>query len=339
MSAPGGGEPLHGQGPHETEEDTAFVATPATTVLARLIPDTSTLRLDACHVDTTTAQITVYRAVDSGHRAVSAVHDTGTSYPSRYERAARRSALGPLPRALAAACPEGVLPQSPLPAPDPTEPSHRCCPLGPAHAAARPAVSSPGRGVGRPAWRAPQPAVGAGGQPEHPAASSPPAPVPSLPTPTVLGGDDFALRKGQTSGTVRIDLERRQPVALLPDRTADTVAQWLQAHPGVRVAPRATVRPPMQTGRVAGPLMPHPRSPTGCISSAISPRLWSRCSTSIVRSYRRLHVPVRRPPPRRARTSPPSSRRRPRPRWPRLEFSRALSDGVSQRRAHRRQAL
>lgn len=33
-------------------------------------------------------------------------------------------------------------------------------------------------------------------------------PVPSLPTPTVLGGDDGALRNGQTEGTVRIDLER-----------------------------------------------------------------------------------------------------------------------------------
>src|SRR5438094_375722 len=42
----------------------------------------------------------------------------------------------------------------------------------------------------------------------------------------------------RTLSAVLVAWERRQPVALLPDRTAETVAQWLREHPGVEVIAR-----------------------------------------------------------------------------------------------------
>ena len=63
-------------------------------------------------------------------------------------------------------------------------------------------------------------------------------PLPVYATPTVLGVDDWAYRKRQTYGTILIDLERRRPVALLHDREAGTLMQWLKAHPGVQIIAR-----------------------------------------------------------------------------------------------------
>lgn len=58
------------------------------------------------------------------------------------------------------------------------------------------------------------------------------------PTPRVLGVDDWAFKKGNRYGTLLVDLEHRYPVELLPDRTAETLAAWLEAHPGIEIVSR-----------------------------------------------------------------------------------------------------
>ena len=56
--------------------------------------------------------------------------------------------------------------------------------------------------------------------------------------PEVIGVDDWAKRKGRVYGTILVDLERRQVIDLLTDRTAETLAQWLAAHPSVKIVAR-----------------------------------------------------------------------------------------------------
>jgi transposase len=63
-------------------------------------------------------------------------------------------------------------------------------------------------------------------------------PDPPMVTPTILGEDDGATRRGRTYGTLLVDLECHRPIDLWPDRTADTLDTWLRAHPGVTILSR-----------------------------------------------------------------------------------------------------
>jgi hypothetical protein len=62
--------------------------------------------------------------------------------------------------------------------------------------------------------------------------------LPAFPEPRVVRIDDWALSRGQEYGTVIIDLERRQPLDLLPDRKWETLGAWLAAHPTLEVVSR-----------------------------------------------------------------------------------------------------
>lgn len=63
-------------------------------------------------------------------------------------------------------------------------------------------------------------------------------PLATIQTPRILGVDDFAFRKRHTYGSILVDLEKSQPIAILKDREAETLADWLKEHPGIEIVSR-----------------------------------------------------------------------------------------------------
>lgn len=54
----------------------------------------------------------------------------------------------------------------------------------------------------------------------------------------IIGVDDWAFKRGKTYGTIIVNLETHQVIDLLPDRTSDSLAEWLHAHPKVAIVSR-----------------------------------------------------------------------------------------------------
>lgn len=64
--------------------------------------------------------------------------------------------------------------------------------------------------------------------------------IPSPPDSSVriLGIDDFAIKRGDSYGTILVNLETSKPLDLLADRTADAVFPWLENHQEIEVVSR-----------------------------------------------------------------------------------------------------
>lgn len=62
--------------------------------------------------------------------------------------------------------------------------------------------------------------------------------LPASPAVEVVGVDEWAWRKGQSYGTLLVDLERHAPIDVLEDASSDSFAAWLKQHKSVKLITR-----------------------------------------------------------------------------------------------------
>jgi len=62
--------------------------------------------------------------------------------------------------------------------------------------------------------------------------------IPPITEPTIIGIDDWAMKKGQRYGSIVCDLQTQKPIALLENRTVQEVSNWLRKYPSIQVVTR-----------------------------------------------------------------------------------------------------
>jgi transposase len=62
--------------------------------------------------------------------------------------------------------------------------------------------------------------------------------LPVIVDPQIIGLDEWAWKRRQRYGAIVVDLERKKPIALLPDRSQQTVIQWLKRYPTIKIVAR-----------------------------------------------------------------------------------------------------
>ena len=116
-------------------------------------------------------------------------------------------------------------------------------------------------------------------------------PEEQVPTPRILGVDDFSFCKRKTYGTILLDLERRVPIDILPDREAATLEKWLKAHAGVEIISRDRGGPYAEGARKGAPKAQQVADRWHLLSN-----LSEALKTFFVRKQAQLKALVKKPP-------------------------------------------
>src|SRR5438105_13156858 len=221
------------------KEDFAFVTTPVLALLARFLPDRTTLSLEAWHVDDVAAQITLEVAATPARVPCPLCHVQTTRVHSRYTRTVADGPWGTYAVRLQVrvrkffcdhpACPRQIFTERLPPVVAPW--ARRTLRLA-QHLSAL-GLALGGQAGARLAacfqWRT---------DPDTLLRLVRAAPTPDVSALQVIGVDEWAWRRGQRYGTILVNLEDHRVLDLLPERSVESVAAWLAQHPTIRVVCR-----------------------------------------------------------------------------------------------------